>query len=140
MEGDEKMTKVKKLLSVVLSVIMICSCSVCANTAFAAESPDEGQIMPLYEDIQSYSAAITISGVTANCSVSVNAQSSSYIKIVMELQKKSGSSYSTVETWTGSKTGTYYTMSKSKTINRLNTYRLKATITVGSETIIVYRY
>lgn len=140
MEGDEKMTKVKKLLSVVLSVIMICSCSVCANTVFAAESPDEEQIMPLYEDIQSYSAAITISGVTANCSVRVNAQSRSYIKIVMELQKKSGSSYSTVETWTGSTTSTGYSMSKSKTINRLSTYRLKATITVGSETIIVYRY
>lgn len=134
------MTKVKKLLSVVLSVIMICSCSVCANTVFAAESPDEGQIMPLYEEIQSYVASISISGVTATCGVSVNAQSRSYIKIVMELQKKSGSSYSTVETWTGSTTSTGYSMSKSKTINRLNTYRLKATITVGSETIIVYRY
>lgn len=140
MEGDEKMTKVKKLLSVVLSVIMICSCSVCANTVFAAESPDEEQIMPLYNQIDSYVASISISGVTATCGVSVNAQSRSYIKIVMELQKKSGSSYSTIETWTGSTTSTGYSMSKSKTINRLSTYRLKATITVGSETIIVYRY
>lgn len=134
------MTKVKKLLSVVLSVIMICSCSVCANTVFAAESPDEEQIMPLYNQIDSYVASISISGVTATCGVSVNAQSRSYIKIVMELQKKSGSSYSTIETWTGSTTSTGYSMSKSKTINRLSTYRLKATITVGSETIIVYRY
>ena len=58
----------------------------------------------------------------------------------MELQKKKSDGYETVETWNGSKNGTSLTMTKTRNINRLCKYRIKATFTAGSEKEVVYQY
>ena len=62
------------------------------------------------------------------------------LSIKMEIQKKKSSGYETLKTWTGSKTGTYLTMSESRNINLFSDYRLKVTFTAGSEAETTYAY
>ena len=83
---------------------------------------------------------INISGIKATCSADIRVSSSKYLKIVMELQKKKSNGYETVKTWTSSKTGTRLSMSESRNINALCTYRLKVTYTAGSEQVVAYKY
>lgn len=66
------------------------------------------------------------------------------VRIILELQKKTGESYSTIKTWEKTYNAYRATMQKSKLTSPLNTYRLKATFTAytntSSETKIVYAY
>lgn len=133
------MTKSKffKLFCVILAVITVfSSSSIIAN---AQENEDDG-ISLYYTTISGGTCQIYISGVTAHCSGTLTAKSSTSLKIKLEIQKKKSSGYETVETWTGSKTGVSLAVSGTRTINVLSTYRLKATYTAGSETIVQYDY
>ena len=58
----------------------------------------------------------------------------------MELQKKKSGVYETIETWSTSRTGMSLGMDEKRNINILCDYRLKATFTAGSETVISYDY
>ena len=58
----------------------------------------------------------------------------------MELQKVKSGTYTTIETWSTSETGTTITITETRLINVLATYRLKVTFTAGSETIVRYAY
>lgn len=58
----------------------------------------------------------------------------------MELQKIKSGTYTTIETWNYSKTGTVISADESRLINILCTYRLKVTFTAGTETIVSYAY
>lgn len=66
------------------------------------------------------------------------------VKIKLELQKKSGESYSTIKTWEEMFYSNEATKTESKLTSPLNTYRLKATFTAytntSSETRVVYAY
>lgn len=104
----------------------------------AADTADEEPTR--YTVISSNSYGILISGLKATCSGSLTAQYSTTIKIKLELQKKSGGVYSTIKTWSDSKTGRSIALSGSKVINPLSSYRLKATFTAGSETVTYYDY
>lgn len=128
--------KLKKLLCLFMSVLMIFSIS---NSAYAAV-PKDDMISPLYVNINSTTSSITISGIKATCKASLTAKSSMSLKITMELQKEKSSGYETVETWTKSGTGTYLSDNQSKTINIFSTYRLKTTFTAGGESVTLYSY
>lgn len=126
---------VKRLLSVVLTGLMLV---VCALPVFAADEQESAEpIVPptRYTVIRSKSASVSVSGTTASCYAKLTAQSSATLTIKMTLQKKSGSTWSNVQSWTASKTGTSLTMSKTKTVTSGGTYRMKATFTAGSETV-----
>ncbi len=101
---------------------------------------DDSEEPTRYSVIATDTAAIRISGITANCSASLSASYSTSLKIKMELQKKKSGSYSTIKTWSDSRTGTVLGISGSKTINPLSTYRLKTTFTAGNETVVRYDY
>ena len=58
----------------------------------------------------------------------------------MELQKSTSSGYENVQTWTSSGYGVYLQMSEKKTINILSDYRLKVTVTAGTESKVAYDY
>ena len=64
------------------------------------------------------------------------------VKIKLELQKKSGSNYSTIKTWEESFFAQSAFKTESKVTSPFNKYRLKATYTVytstGSETKVAY--
>lgn len=126
-----------RLFCVVLALV-----TVFASSSFSASAAvkDENIAIPYYTTISATTCGISISGITAHCNAGLTSKKSASLKIKMELQKKGSSSYSTVKTWTDSRTGTTLSVTGSKAINLLSTYRLKVTFTAGSETTIVYDY
>lgn len=125
----------KRLLSVVLTGLMLV---VCTLPVFAADEQESAEpIVPptRYTVIRSKSASVSVSGTTASCYAKLTSQSSATLTIKMTLQKKSGSTWSNVQSWTASKTGTSLTMSKTKSVTSGGTYRLKVVFTAGSETV-----
>lgn len=125
----------RKIISFLLAVLTIFSTAVVAS---AAESNDN-EIAPYYAD-GIHNTQFSISGIKATCSADIRVSSSKYLKIVMELQKKKSNGYETIKTWTSSKTGTRLSMSESRNINALCTYRLKVTYTAGDEKVVAYKY
>lgn len=125
----------KRMLSIVLTGFMLVSCVL---PVFAMDEKDP--VTPMasqtrYAVIRSKTAAINISGTTATCYAKLTAQSSVTLSIKMTLQKKSGSTWSNVQSWTSTKTGTSLTMTKTKAVSSGVSYRLKVTFTAGSETV-----
>ena len=120
-------------------VMMLSSYSL---TAFAEEvdyNDDEG-ITPYYSVMNSNSAYLKISGTQATCSATLTAPTGTSLKIKMELQRKSGASYTTKYTWSTSKVSSALAISKTATVNPIATWRLKCTFTANSEVVVVYDY
>lgn len=107
------------------------------NSGYALDQ-SEIQLQSIY--INKNSCFISISGITANCTSSLNTRSSTKLSIKMELQKKKSGTYETIKTWSASKTGTYLSVAEKRTINLLADYRLKTTFTAGTETRVAYAY
>lgn len=129
-------TLFKKFFAVIFSCLLMFSSAFAVN---AAVKPDD-TVSPCYVNIVKRDGTLTISGIKATCTSTLRATKSMNLSIKMELQKEKSSGYETVETWTGSKTGTYLSMSESRNINVLSNYRLKITFNAGGETQVVYRY
>ena len=125
----------RKIISFLLAVLTIFSTAIVAS----AKESDDNEIAPCYAD-GIHNAQFSISGIKATCSADIRVSSSQYLKIVMELQKKKSNGYETIKTWTSSKTGTSLSMSESRNINALCTYRLKVTYTAGDEKVVAYKY
>lgn len=126
------MRRTKKLVAMVLCLIMLFSCF--QLTAFC----ETASVMNL--NISAETCSLMISGINSTSSASMQTARSMSLSIKMELQKIKSGTYTTIETWTSSKTGTIITMSEDRLINILATYRLKVTFTAGSETIVRYAY
>ena len=127
----------KKLSLFFLSMMMLFSCNICVN---AAVVDDSSIAVPMYTTIATNSAYISISGIKASCNATVSAQTRTSLKIKMELQKKKSGVYETIETWTKTYYGPAMSYTESRNINIFCDYRLKATITAGNETVVVYDY
>ena len=130
--------KLFSILSVILAAVLMLSIS---NFAFADNDAGKDEIIgDRYTTISNVTTNCYISGATIHCAGTVNAKYDTTIKIKLELQKKKSGSFETIKTWSGSKANTRsYSLSGSRAINLLATYRLKATYTAGSETITVYK-
>lgn len=74
------------------------------NSGYASDQ-SEIQLQSVF--ISKSSCFISISGITANCTSSLNTRSSTKLSIKMELQKKKSGTFETIKTWSASKTGTY---------------------------------
>lgn len=107
------------------------------NSGYALDQ-SEIQLQSIY--INKSSCFISISGITANCTSSLNTRSSTKLSIKMELQKKKSGTYETIKTWSASKTGTYLSVAEKRAINLLADYCLKTTFTAGTETRVAYAY
>ena len=129
--------KVCRVIAMVLCLLLVFS-----TAAFAATSKDNGNDgqSPKYSVITSKSCSLTISGLNSTSEAELRTSSSVTLSITMELQKLKSGSYSTIETWTASKTGISLSMEESRLINIFATYRLKVTFTAGSETVTSYAY
>lgn len=130
------MKKNKNLLGAIVFVCMVVlSCLPC----FAATKVED-DISLMYVNVGNKGATINISNGTATCKATMTAKKSTSLKITMILQKKSGTAWINVETWTASKTGTSVSMVKTKAISTNSSYRIKVTFVAGGETLnqIVY--
>ncbi|MBQ8063244.1 MAG: hypothetical protein IJ230_04830 [Clostridia bacterium] len=125
----------KRLLSIALTGLMLMLC-VLPVFALEQQNPVEPTVPAVpYAVIRSNSASVSVSGTKASCFAKLTSQSSAALSIKMTLQKKSGSTWSNVQSWSASKTGTSLTLSKTKTVTSGGSYRLKVTFTAGSETV-----
>ena len=127
-----------KVISVLMAALMVLS----VGTIAFAEPDDTAdmEIVYRYNSIGSTAILLEISGITAHCSAKLSSQYSTSLYIKMELQKYNGNAYSTIQTWTASRTGTVLTIGKTKTINPSNSYRLKVTFKADNETVVRYDY
>ncbi len=108
--------------------------------SMAVSAADESEIQPYAKVIDSYSAGIRISGITATCEASVVADYNANLRVTMELQKETSGGYENVKTWTTSAYDTYLQISEKRTINAFSDYRLKVTVTANTETKVTYAY
>lgn len=120
---------------VIMTVFTTCAC------AFAAGDDERVEEPTRYSIINTATLSFSISGITANAGATLTAKKNTSLQIVMTLQKKnSNGTWSNVKTWSKSGSGNHLSLSGSKTINILNTYRVKGTYTAGGESTTIYRY
>lgn len=124
------------IVSILLSFLILIGMTSVANASVNGNN----ELAPCYINIANKSESITISSIKATCAASMSTNRTMRLTIKMELQKKKSNGYETVKTWTSSKTGTRLSMSESRNINALCTYRLKVTYTAGNEQVVAYKY
>lgn len=120
----------KNLLTTITAIILsLCMSMMLSVTGYAATG-DDTVITPMSVDAKiSTTLGISSGTATSTCRVVGTTKKITKISITMYLQKKSSSgSYSTIETWSGSKNSYCYTLKKSKGVSK-GTYRVKARIT-----------
>lgn len=110
-----------------------------AVTEVPANQVSAIEIQPRYTYADHVEAFLSISGKTAYVDAEAQGKSNvSKIKLTVTLQKKSGSSWSTVKTWTDTDSSDYVYVSEERSVSS-GTYRVKATAVFnGSETVTTY--
>ena len=92
-------------------------------------------ITPTYEIAGAIDSLFQITNNVAKLSISINAPASKKVSIKMVLQMKSGGSWIKVQKWTKEGMGTQI-LTKSTTVTKGKTYRMKCVVNVGAEEII----
>ena len=117
--------------------------SVGTNAMAVAEvQPDEVsaiEIQPRYTYADYVDSWLDVSGGTAYVEAEAAGKSNvTSIRLTVTLQKKSGSSWSSVRSWTESDSSDFVSLSKELSVSS-GTYRVRATAVFnGSETVTVY--
>lgn len=138
----------RKLVCLGLMAVMILLSSISANAREAGTEEfvvDRGEYIEEYANlarnavIRTCSSSLAISGSTATCAGTGSAYASmaSSVKLNMYLQKKNGSSWESVTSWSTTASSSTAIISKTYTIGS-GTYRVKIVCTAGGETVTVY--
>lgn len=139
----------KKIISLMLSIILIFCVSVVAYAETPAITPEileqtESDVMPCFEYTSTTGTSLNIStNGTATCLATLNGYSGTTTKIIikMTLQKKTLLWWSTEESWSATINSWYGGLSKTASIDS-GTYRVKVKFTVysgsNSEEITTY--
>ena len=130
--------KIKAVISLLLAALLLALPTAGAFADAPAGADETGPTR--YTNISDYNCSCYVSGITLHASAYLAANSSMSLQITIELQKLTDGAYSTIKTWTDSKTGLSLSMDESKTINVFSTYRIKATFNAGGETATAYDY
>lgn len=111
----------RKFLSAILSVVMLLTL---ATPAFAA-LPDDTIVSPQYTYIRTITANISIDEDTgiATCKATCLSASGYTVEVVCQLQRYSGSSWTTLKTWTASGTR-YASVNENWAVSSGYTYRV----------------
>ena len=128
----------KKTIVLLLAVVMMIACVIPAS-ATDLDTPVDGELPTDYATLSNCSADIAKSGNVVTCQGFVRAKISTNLSIKLELQRMSGGAYTTIATWTKTGTGVSLSDSRTKTVASGYTYRLKATLTAGSDSVTMYR-
>lgn len=127
----------KKIFSVIMSFIILLSCSL---TCFALATK-EAEIQPYYTNAETVRTSLSISGGNARCTAKLTGVSGKTTKvtITMTLEKKILFWWSEKETWTQTFNSSSGTLSKTYSGADSGTYRVTAEYIAysssGSETI-----
>lgn len=132
----------------ILSALCMTACLLATPmpTAFAADTTmhDDAIVSPCMEYISQSTCDVIVNGTTATVIASVRGNSSLTTKcqITLKLQQKSGTNWTTIQTWTSSGNNYRLSISKTTTITKGNSYRAVATVTVwsGSKSETMIRY
>lgn len=139
----------QKLMSLILSVVLLFSCCIQANAETIPEVEME-QTLSAKEEIRPFDnytndclVSLSISNGNASCYSELLGISSrtTKIEITMTLQKKTLLWWSKVESWTTTVNGYYAALSKTKSVDS-GTYRVKAEFKVysGSDSETIKQY
>lgn len=102
------------------------------NGVYAATINDE-MITPMYTTIKTTRSSLSITEKTARATTSIETKSKCNISITMKLQKKSGTSWTTVKTWEKSADNAIsLRLTKDYTVSS-GTYRVRSVVKAGSE-------
>lgn len=132
--------KMKERVTNVVLCVMVCFSLICMPVVAdepALETVDQSSIQLRYVQPESANVTLSISSGTASCKTSMVSKTSKLLKITMSLQKYTSGSWKTVKTWSGSKTGTLYSLSKKATVSK-GKYRVKASMKSGTEAFTKY--
>ncbi len=127
--------KTKFLVTIVMmAALLLMSLSVEASNKVQSEQPGIG-VASINTDLTR--ASLSISSGKATCSAKISSKTSNTLKITMTLQQYTSGTWNKVQSWSGSKTGTLYSLSKTRSVVR-GKYRVKAVMKSGSESITKY--
>ena len=130
----------KRLVSVSLSLIL---CLFLLQGPAYAISLKDDMNMPMWVDTNRSNVGIRINGSNATCyGLIKGARNTTKVSATMSLQKKSGSSWTTVKTWSSSNSGSSLSFSRSASVSKGNAYRLqvKATTVTNGRSVISTMY
>lgn len=133
---------IRKSISLLLLALLATTLFVLPAAA-SYESEEIPAITPRYTYLQTVATNLSISGKSASLSGTIRAYSDvSKLEYAVYLQVKSGSSWSDVSSWNGSKNGTLASYNFSGTVSAGKTYRNKTVVTAysggQSETVTAY--
>lgn len=135
-EEEEANVMKKKIMIPIMLMTLICG--IPAEASDVTEKVSTGVMVPCYENISNAKISIEITGNNATCYATVASRSVQDIKITLTLQKKSGTSWTNITSWTTSKNDAKAcSLTKTKSIST-GTYRTKAILKCGNETITKY--
>lgn len=120
--------------------ILLVALGMCCAMVFGVPVKASGEVSNNYDEeitlqyvnLRNVTASLSISNGTATCNSKLTMQTNKSCSITMTLQKKSGSSWENIKTWSKSGTGDL-ALKESRSVPKGETYRVKATGTCGSE-------
>ena len=136
----EKTRITKRLLSIVLSIMILFSTF--SAVAYESAKADENgyEIMPCFTTIVTEKYSIVINGLQATVTASLIPAYTTTLQITLELQKYTSGSWKTDKMWIATAYDDCLITEGSKMINIFADYRLKVTFKADKETSVRYRY
>lgn len=123
----------KKYLSLLLALVLALSLQlpVMANSLGDGTAEQYVPIQPLWQNVNSATARLTISGTTAHCSATiVGLSGTTRITATLRLERVNGNSVTSVASWTRTVNGNRLVMSESNAISANGNYRVRLDATV----------
>lgn len=129
-----------RIFALLMASLILCS----SNTVYArsynpvVESTFKS-IKPRYVNIVHAISTLSIRGTRATLSANITTRNSVNTRVKMQLQKKSGATWSTVKTWNNSYIRKkFINFEKSYTVIKGGTYRITTVFTTGGESQTSY--
>ena len=127
-----------RAVSLIMCFMLILSCmSVFVSAADDSKEPEPTR----FNIISTASCDIVISGINSTSFAVMQTATATSLKIKMELQKLKSGTYTTIETWTATRSnGASLVIEEDRLINIFSTYRLRVTFQAGGETHVMIAY
>ena len=127
----------KRIRNVVVTVILCVSVMALPVSAVEPQEMERSGIQLMSVDTRKNIGTLNVSKGKAACVARVRNKSSKLITISMSLQKYSAGRWKTIKSWSGSKTGMSYVLTRTASVSK-GKYRVKAVMRSGSDTITQY--